>query len=526
MSQTLTEWWKQLDEETRNLANKYEEINYPANFKPDKDVEVTGEMSPWIALHKMASLGAAIETNIMFGHGIASKIDTAGKKLGEQLPNSPRYIPIITDERSLLFTVIYYRSQCRFQNVQSSNSTIQRGMLGIPGLEQNKPTIAHEAEILKKKIKDYCSAHQEIANKAQIKFQGLFPEENALGSDLFKAKDISEQYTDFVGLLIGGLINRIEEESHEQVYKRVLLNLTLIKKRLENTKIQLETLYLYKKLQEFIEDIHEYSEMTCNTFMKILHKDGKLSTERAEKAQKIWEEVEQFVHKKKFFSEKITEGVNKYTPGFLQNILHAFVNPLAYLPWLVGLDEKARLKRFKGHFNSHLSTVIERYSGELENTTGMKAEDLKIASSQNIQNLLTINHELSLEISKLRKSLQSYIDEVGNDKLIKLSKAPFLGWITKQLAKCEWTSRLLYDNIHYIKIASNFMEELSCLENKINDGGKLSANELNQVKKSVHAKATGIKEGSHYLLFRTHREQAYKQLSTIINTHEQIAPKQ
>lgn len=101
MTLTLTAWWKKLDDETRSLAGIFGDINYPASLTvPYTNVKADKEMTPWEAVHAMASLGSAIETNVMSGEGIASNIATAAKNLGDPIPNSPRHLPAITDEKA------------------------------------------------------------------------------------------------------------------------------------------------------------------------------------------------------------------------------------------------------------------------------------------------------------------------------------------------------------------------------------------------------------------------------------------
>ncbi|WP_392537023.1 hypothetical protein [Legionella sp. 227] len=514
MSLTLTEWWKKLDEETREVAKKYGD-SYPDALTPANTINENADLTPLEAVHAMASLGSTIESiSLISAPGIASRIAIASKKLGEPLQkkssdDETHYVPKITDEKSLLLAVVYYRSQCRFQHIQSINSTIQNGALGKPGIEQNKPGVAKEAEALRAKIKDYCSNNKEIAVSAQSKFIKLFPSPNELGNDLFKPKSLAEQYQDFAHQLIAELFD-IEEESHEKLHNIAVENSKKIRTKLQDSEAELETLYLYKKLKEFITNTTEYSDATFARFADTLHGDY------GAQAKEIWDQAESFAKGKKSKKDQITEGVNNYTPAFLQGFMHARLNPLAYVPWVMGVDENARFKRFKEHFESHVTSKIASASHAVSGITEISEEDLKAASSGDILDLITMGHDLRIEIERLQKSIESYVETIKEDELIKFStRTPFIGWITKLLADFPLTKGLLHDNIHYLDIANKFSQQLD--EIKQMPGSQDQSTKLDELKNSIRTEIDSVKKGSHYLLFQSKRELAHKHFHHIID---------
>ncbi|MCW8399557.1 hypothetical protein OQJ26_12220 [Legionella sp. PATHC038] len=514
MSLTLTEWWKKLDEETREVAKKYGD-SYPDALTPANAINENADLTSLQAVHAMASLGSTIESiSLISAGGIAGRIATASKKLGEPLQkkspdDEPHYVPKITDEKSLLLAVVYYRSQCRFQQIKSINSTIQNGALGKPGIEQNKPGVAKEAEALRVKIKDYCSNNKEIATSAQSKFIELFPQPNELGNDLFKPKSLAEQYQDFAHQVIAELFD-IEEESHEKLHNIAVENSEKIRTKLQDAEEKLETLYLYKKLKEFITDTTEYSDATFARFKETLQEGY------GEQAEEIWNQAESFAKGKKSKKDQITEGVNNYTPAFLQGFMHARLNPLAYVPWVMGVDENARFKRFKEHFESHVTSKIASASHAVSGITEISEEDLKAASSGEILDLITMGHDLRIEIERLQKSIRSYVETLKEDELIKFStRTPFIGWITKLLADFPLTKGLLHDNIHYLDIANKFSQQLD--EIKQMPGSQDQSTKLDELKNSIRTEVDSVKKGSHYLLFQSKREIAHKHFHHIID---------
>lgn len=513
MSLTLTEWWTELDKETREVAKKYG-ASYPDALTPANTVNVNADLTPLEAVHAMASLGSTIESiSLLSAAGIAGRIATASKKLGEPLQkkssdDEQHYVPKITDEKSLLLAVVYYRSQCRFQHIQSKNATIQNGAVGKPGIEQNKPGVAKEAEALRAKIKDYCSNNTKIAESALKNFNELFPPPNELGSDLFKPKSLAEQYQDFAHQLIAELFN-IEEESHEKLHNTALDNTKKIKTQLEDAEAKLETLYFYKKLKEFITNTTEYSDATFAGFADTLHRDY------GAQAKEIWDQAESFAKGKKSKKDQITEGINNYTPAFLQGFMHARLNPLAYVPWVMGVDENARFKRFKEHFESHVTSKIASASQAVSGITKISEEDLKAASSGQILDLITMGHDLRIEIERLQKSIESYVETLKEDELIKFStRTPFIGWITKLLADFPLTKGLLHDNIHYLDLANKFSQQLDTIKQMQDDQNP--RDQLENLKKSIQTEVDSIKKGSHYLLFKDERELAHKHFHHII----------
>ncbi|MCW8407706.1 hypothetical protein OQJ13_01785 [Legionella sp. PATHC035] len=519
MSMTLTEWWTKLDQETREVAKKYA-YSYPDALTPANAINDNADLTPWEAVHAMASLGSTIESiSLLSAGGIAGRIATASKKLGEPLQKKspdeePHYVPKITDEKSLLLAVVYYRSQCRFQHIQSINSTIQNGALGKPGIEQNKPGVAKEAEALRVKIKDYCSNNIEIATSAHSNFIELFPPPNELGNDLFKPKSLAEQYQDFAHRVIAQHLDfDIEEQSHEKLHNIAVENCEKIRTKLQDAEAELKTLYLYKKLKEFITNTTEYSDATFARFADTLDEDY------GAQAKEIWDQAESFAKGKKSKKDQITEGVNNYTPAFLQGFMHARLNPLAYVPWVMGVDENARFKRFKEHFESHVTSKIASASHAVSGITEISEEDLKAASSGDILDLITMGHDLRIEIERLQKSIQSYVETLKEDELIKFStRTPFIGWITKLLADFPLTKGLLHDNIHYLDIANKFSQRLDEIK-QIQDSQD-QRSKLDELKNSIRTEVDSVKKGSHYLLFQSKRELAHKHFHHIIDARK------
>lgn len=517
MSLTLTNWWNKLDEEIRRLASSYTGVDYPASLTvPYTDVDVSGDMTPWQAIHKMASLGIAIEGHLLSGLTIAGKINDAEKKLGEPLPNSTHYIPKIVDEQSLLLAVVFYRSQHRFQDIQSQVNLIQNGGFGKPGIQQNKPGVAKDADHLMRKIREYCASNTAIALSARVKFANLFPGED-LGLNLFDAKNLTEQYTDFSTKLINSLLVDIEQKAtYEEKYKTVLANTHTIKICLKSTEEQLESLYLYKKLQDFITKRTDYTQATFELFLGSLELK-KTQPKITAHAQKIWDAAEHYAIGKKTTVEKITEGINRYTPSFLKRILHAPLNPLAYVPWMMGVHEKARLERWKEHVTTHITNNITEESTQLNKTTHMKQEDLKTASADEILKLHDTNQVFSLEINTLRKSIKNYISEINADHIIKFSNTSILGWITKQLARFKWTRILLHDNLHYLRLAEDFAHQLDTLESQ--QKNKVEA--LSDLKKSIQDNIGHVKSNSKYLLFKEKRDLAHLRFNEIVTVKKE-----
>lgn len=543
MTQTLTEWWTQLDTEARKLAAIYPDVTYPASFTPNKDTDVEGEMTPWMVIYKMASLGASIEaavaSNPVTSLDIKPKLEKVEKKLGEQIPNSSHYIPTINDEKSLLLAIVYYRSQCRFQEVVSPNPTIQNGIqtaiLRIPGIHQNKPAAAIETAFLRKQIKNYCSAHPEIAASAEAKFRELFPEENAVGSDLFRPKTLTEQYRDFAGSLVERLTPAPEADSYETVRREILTHITEIKSTLQQTQASLDELYLSKKIQEFTASVREHSQMTFESFAATLNVDGEPTAEQLNKARLLWDSAQGHADAQKPVTHSLTEGANRVIDAVSNSrIVSAIASSRigAFAGWLIGpitrvattaagagtsalgIDEASRFNAFKEHFNANITAHMEAESTKLSGLSGIKADDLKAASASDIHSLATMNHELNIEIRALKSSLDVYMAQIKNDAIVKFSKAPFFEWFTNQLSQSKWTRSLLYDNLLYLDIAQEFKDKLSALE----QNADASLEDLNALKQSMDQQVTEVKRGSMYLLLAEERERAHTHLKELAGT--------
>jgi hypothetical protein len=548
MPQTLTEWWTQLDTETRRLAKSYG-VDYPERFTPDTntDLETDDNPGPWIVINKMACLGASIEGNLSVGMGIKARLERVEKQLGSQIPDSSHYVPNIVDEQSLLLAIVYYRSQCRFQEVVSPITLIQNGMpMFGPGVEQNKPQVATEAQYLRRAIKNYCARNPAIATQAHAKFIELFPEATNVAADLFKPKTLTEQYKNHILSLVETLSQEIKADSYEEGRSAILSKIDPIKVELQKIQTMLNSLYLSKKMEAFVTNASTMEEMTFDNFRATLAPAGRqLTDEQIAEAQALWDQAKEHAAANKTAGSRVIEGtiqlagaisdstvgrvvsrgISAVANSTIGSFMARIITPVRELATAaagktavaLGVSEQDRFKAFKQHFNTKIATHIEEQSERLAAASSdMKKEDLKAASAEDIHALAMMNHELMIEIRALKSTLDIYVAQIKNDPIIKFSKAPFFEWVTKQMAGFKWMRALLYDNLHYLDIAEEFKQELSALEEK--EGATLD--DLRNLQSSMARKTDEIKTSSMYLLLNEERARAHEQLSELTKEPE------
>lgn len=384
--------------------------------------------------------------------------------------------------------------------------------MGKPGVQKNKEGVAKEAEVLRVKIKNYCASNQEIAAAAELKFKQLFPQENEVGSEFFKAKNFMDSYTDFARQLIGSLVEDINEESHTELHNKTLDKTQAIIKTLEEIEEELQYLYLCKKLQEFLTDnVKKSSEATFERFKSSLP----ASYQTSEVAKQLWDAAELQANQGKKYLEMAAEGWNNRMPNLVQNFMNSRYNPMAYIPGALGVDENARFERFRGQFSAFVSSKIDASSQTLYEKTGISTDDFKTASSQNILDSIEMNHKLILEIERLKTSLQSYVQETSKDNIVKFSTSIFFGWLTKWFAESKLTKSLVYDNIHYMNLAQKYAQQLDKIK-EIKDE-KTQGEALGKLKETMHQEIDNVRDESRYLFFKEDRKLAHKKLSNIVD---------
>ena len=145
---SLTTWWKKLQNDLKALNQRFPEV-----FSQHK---------AFCAAVKMASIGVQLEGASIFSlYSVASDLKTESINLGNpicSLQKEIEYLPIIKSSSDVIFALIYYNHLLLFQNVKSTESMIQNGGFGQPGILDRMPIIAQLAITLKKNIDTYLSS--------------------------------------------------------------------------------------------------------------------------------------------------------------------------------------------------------------------------------------------------------------------------------------------------------------------------------------------------------------------------------
>lgn len=149
----LTEWWLAWATDLDGLASKVS----------------NSQVEPWVAARTMIAEGTQIETNFLWGLHYAAKINTASEKLGapfyNEVAGKRMHLPSIGSPESLLFALTYYHHLLRYQSIDQGNSLVLAQIL------KEQPGVQYAANVLKKRLDEYCLAPEHI-----VAVQTIWPE--------------------------------------------------------------------------------------------------------------------------------------------------------------------------------------------------------------------------------------------------------------------------------------------------------------------------------------------------------------
>lgn len=562
----LTQWWQQLDSETRRLSEQLGLSDYPLEIASDhQSIDVSGEFSQWLAIHKMANLGQFLEPLVSSPFtmtqalSVRKKLKTAEQHLGYVLRNGKDdALPLITDKNSLLIAVMYYRHLYRYQDV-SSNISIMRS-----GIDAEKERVRENAELLAIKIKQYCNMHPKQAQGAKRIFGYCFDGEQApLGSHLFDKVSLTAQLTNnFKDAITNTFVSPMLDASVDGKTLKsdaMLENLETLNRKITRIRDKLKALYflnIFLELrdeinQQKIENVNYLSELTANDYISYIEKclSCHLTGSALTKALSIWERASQLAKHNEPSKQSVSNALyavgssalsligylpKKITPTPIQNVTGQVVNAIMDKTYItagiksagykLGISSKAQSERISNQMIHEVSRMKREISSSLHDEIGLNTEDLNAASSHQILTLIHTSTKLKKEISALKQALHSYQLDFGGRGIIAFSTAWWFGKITNFMLKRPFLSRLLHDNLRYLNVVSELQDKLSALQEAL-DKEDLSNRECEQlereyldVKRLTAIKAIDIKCSSLYgLLFKQSREDAFNRLHSAMH---------
>lgn len=227
MSLTLTKWWEAFGDALDRLAEK-----------------VTNHQTPQlIAARTMIASGLCIESNLSKALAHKATIERAVRELNA---NGEDELPSIQNPEELLFAVVYLEHLNRYQNIDTGNFFILRGV------KQERAKVADAASRLKARIDAYC-----LDNTDQLIV--AFPEVNEQIEDSWLSKlshwlkkpSLEEKITANLNSKLSLLLKQhAEDEEIESLCQEVLATLTK-----QETLLRQSAAY-----QRLIELLHEHPE--------------------------------------------------------------------------------------------------------------------------------------------------------------------------------------------------------------------------------------------------------------------------
>ncbi len=578
---TLTQWWQQLHQEAIRAAHAAG-IDYPQDDlvqEPGIDDSALIEQTKgkWLALYKMACLGTIIEPTAAKGllamrhlPGVKDSIKKAESCIGTRSTINPDYfLPKITDAESLWFALVYYRHLKRFQDIHATNAYVHDGAFNIPGLAQSKPYVKAHNEELATRIGLFCGQNKEIAQQVKAQFIQQF---DNVGEDELKAlegMDLSEILVqhfkdEATEVLLGGKPQQVQDKRISSDHLLIALDAYYLK--LAKTRKILKHIYLQKKLLAFINYVERQNlqvmGITCiaqcqaSDFINYLKFDPSYQSNEdlfEEEAQFLWAHTTKKAREASELSalrfhqrlynytlakgSRVSQGLSHYVPtvvskpvGWLGQTV-GFVSRATGMTWLgnkalngLGLHADAQDNAKTKQFTKSMIEITERNlshsyaKGAV--TTGLKEDQLSLASTDNIVSLLDATQKLRKEIHAVKETLKAYKADYGQAKIIRFSTWRLFGWITKQMMKFEFTSRLLHDNLHFLQIASDSEAELKGLERDMDSPEYNHQDALERfkaIKQRAKERTDSVYDKSWYLLWKKERQNAHLKLHNALD---------
>lgn len=160
MPMTLTEWWKLLEDDLKQL-------------KP-----ILSKGNPawagiyWSAAAEMAKKGQTIEANIVAGESIKAEIYNKSKDFGSEgsagfksaYDPDTQYLPQVTNPEELRFALTYYCHLSRYPEIDSIdpgvNSFVAR--IALPKIIEQRKLVIDNADELKNRILKFCDKPENV----------------------------------------------------------------------------------------------------------------------------------------------------------------------------------------------------------------------------------------------------------------------------------------------------------------------------------------------------------------------------
>lgn len=250
MAMTLTDWWTNLNTDLDALKVKLA-VGDP-------------EPAPWTAARLMITEGNNIEIflgslrTVGQASGQEAKIDKASEGLCppdlafvDEKTKKTEYLPVVTDNNSLLFAMAYYAHLLRFKEVT-------QGLAGSMVPLKDRDRVERNAERLREQILNHYSTHKE-------EVAAQFPQE-------------AEQLKGMLKSVEAKLMGQLEEEAKQEGISGSLLEAKFEKKA--DTIRQIAT---YKRLQELLKTKGEEA-------LQALEKSGPLSKKDSD-LLKAWKKM-------------------------------------------------------------------------------------------------------------------------------------------------------------------------------------------------------------------------------------------
>ncbi|KTC85698.1 hypothetical protein [Legionella drozanskii] len=160
MSMTLTQWWKQLNDDLNQLK--------PTLSKGDS----SWDGSYWTAAEQMAIDGQTIEANIVSGESIKAKIYNQSKNFGSEssagfkstYDPDTQYLPQVTNPEELLFALTYYRHLSRYPEIDKVDPVVNSFISGIAlsKIKEQRNLVEDNANELKRRILEFCNKPENV----------------------------------------------------------------------------------------------------------------------------------------------------------------------------------------------------------------------------------------------------------------------------------------------------------------------------------------------------------------------------